>query len=248
MRDIDEVAQVRQALRRLARRREALREAERRRIGLELHDDLQQKLALLRFDMVGLRQELVPPDPAPTAVCLGRLERVEQLLEETMEATRRLVQDLRPPILQEFGLPPALQSLAASHRLAHGQKVDVQVRGPDQWTALPEETATALYRVAQEALNNIRKHSKARTVDMVVEIKPSGHVLMEVSDDGDGFDVEGAGALTNGNGLRGMQERIQSLSGTLRIMSKPGAGTAVLVEVPLSAEEAPGSEPGALRA
>lgn len=232
--DIEEVAMVRTELRRLSRRREALQEAERRRIGLELHDDLQQKLALVRHDIDGLLAEDGTLKEMRSATELERLHRARKLVDETIDATRRMVQDLRPPALSDLGLPTALQALAASHQLAHAQVVDVRIAESDRLASLGEEIALALYRVAQEALNNARKHSKANRIDVALDISANGEVVMEVSDDGQGFNPSELDVSSTGNGLRGMRERVQALGGSLGIISHPGEGTALLARIPLS--------------
>jgi signal transduction histidine kinase len=242
--DIDEIAQVRTELRRLARRREALREAEQRRIGLELHDDLQQKLALLRHEVDGLSQEAQARGDLPSADTAQRLERARGLVDETIESTRRLVQDLCPPILQDLGLPMALRVLAERHQAAHGQRVDLRVLSPLGWAGIPEETATVLYRVAQEALNNVRKHSGAHTVDMTLEREGDRAIVLEVCDDGVGYQASDLDPATTGNGLRSMRERVQALSGQIEWVSQPAEGCAILVRLPLNGElPAPSAEP-----
>ncbi len=246
-RDIDEVAAVRGELRRLWRRREAVQDAERRRIGLELHDDLQQKLALIQQDLNGLRSHLVHGD-APASELTEVLNRARQLVGETIDSTRRLVHDLRPPGLEDLGLPAALQVLAERHCQTFGHSVDLEVNESERWADLPFETAAALYRVVQEALNNIRKHSNAAAVDLSLEIDERGQLTLEISDDGDGFDPVGVTSWSAGIGLRGMHERIQSLSGSLEVISQPGQGTALVIKVPLtaSASSADGPQAAAL--
>lgn len=220
---IEELAQVRHELQRLAREREAAQEAERRRIGLELHDELQQKLSLMRHDLRNWKGE--------------EAERVRGLVNDTIDATRRLVQDLRPPILLELGLPDALQSLGEQHQQAHGQSVDVLIREGLPWESLPEATATALYRIAQEALNNARKHSQANSIHISLNGqtgptgRQEGEVVMEVADDGVGFDRTSR-LSTATNGLRGMQERARALGGRLEVISSTGEGTALIAHLP----------------
>lgn len=244
-RDIEEVAVVRGELRRLWRRREAVQEAERRRIGLELHDDLQQKLALIQQELSRLQRHPVHGD-APTSERTEAINRTRQILNETIDSTRRLVHDLRPPGLDDLGLPAALQVLAERHHQSFGQRVDLQVNGGDHWADLPHESATVLYRVVQEALNNIRKHSNAAAVDLSLEIDEAGELNLEISDDGDGFDPVGVTSWPVGNGLRGMHERIQSLSGSLEVISQPGQGTALVIKVPCAASSADGPQAAAL--
>lgn len=216
--DIRELAQVKAELRRLERGRLSAQEDERKRIGLELHDDLQQKLALVRQDLTWLTPG-------------QHRDRAMSCVDESIASTRRLVMDLRPPMFGEIGLPAALAALARQHQLAHGQTVDLLVPDGDHGFALPEATALALYRIAQEALNNALKHAHAQAIHISLSGAPGGDVVLEVVDDGVGFQ-HNARMLAQGHGLRGMHERAQAQGGHLEVMTAPGDGTAVLARLP----------------
>lgn len=216
--DIHEVAQVKAELVRLDRERQAAQEDERRRIGLELHDDLQQKLALIRQDLVGL--------PADT-----HRDRALSWVDESIAATRRLVMDLHPPVLHEVGLPATLAALCQQHQEVFGQAVDFLAPTDEHWLELPDTTALALYRITQEALNNARKHAHARAVHVGLSGTPGGEAILEVVDDGVGFHRD-PDTRQAGNGLRGMQERAQALGGRLEVTTAPGDGAAVLARLP----------------
>lgn len=216
--DIHEVVQVKAELMRLDRERLAAQEDERRRIGLELHDDLQQKLALARQDLAGLASE-------------PHRDRAMSWVDESIASTRRLVLDLRPPMLSEMGLPAALAALSRQHQQAHGQAVDLLAPYGDHWLELPEASALALYRIAQEALNNILKHAQAQAIHISLSGTPGGDAVLEVVDDGVGFHHD-ARARSQGHGLRGMHERAHILGGRLEVTTAPGDGTVLLVRLP----------------
>ena len=241
--DIEEVAAVRQALQRLQTQRESAAKAERRRLGLELHDDLQQKLALIRMDLARWRK-------TPTMTAAQREQETDRalgLVDQTIESTRRLVRNLRPPTLEGQGIQAAMLELAqlaqATHRPGTGMPmaVDVQVRGDEAGLDASPEMLLSLYRIAQEALNNIVKHAAARHVDLLLDLRDPHWVILEVVDDGNGFhlaavtpagsgDSRAAGA--GGTGLIGMHERVQSLGGSLEIHTHPGEGTALIARLP----------------
>lgn len=233
--EIQEVNAVRKALDRLALQRDQAQEAERKRIGLELHDDLQQKLALLKHQLEVLaRGQAVGPTPsaglAPQTA--DHAQAALTLVDQTIESTRRMVQDLRPAALEEGGLPAALEGLAEQHRQLTGQTVDVQTINEPACEQIPSLQAAMLYRMAQELLNNVRKHAMAQCVSITLDGRSTQEVILEVSDDGKGLSPQAPWA-SRGNGLWGLQERAHLLGGTLTIFSEPGQGSAFVVRVPV---------------
>lgn len=226
--DIDEVRQVLQRMRRLHHERLEAQERERQRIGLELHDDLQQRLAVLRHDVQLMQTRRSPQeDPAQegTAFLLQRID-------DTISATRQLVNDLRPPVLDDFGVAEGLRLLIQRLREAHGLNIDLLLTGEEKAEDLPKPVATALYRVTQEALTNVRKHAQSSTVSVTLDLHDPEWVTLEIADDGVGFEAPSS-APVQSHGLRGMLERVQSLQGSLHIDSKPGEGTVIQVRLPL---------------
>ncbi len=140
---------------------------------------------------------------------------------------RRLAVELRPKALDDFGLVPALERLTEGFSDQTGIAVDLEATGVAR---LPAEVETALYRIVQESLTNVVKHADARTVSVVLT-RQAGGVTTVVEDDGNGFDPQRAGR--NRFGLQGMRERVQLLDGNLRVESRSGAGTTLVVQVPL---------------
>jgi signal transduction histidine kinase len=221
-----------QAYRRLAEAAEVQRrlndrlEAERQRIAHALHDETQQLLANVSIVLEGLRAE------AP-ASCDERITEVRTQLHTLSERVRELSHELRPTILDELGLVPALRFLADGLSRATPLEVEVEAEacGP-----LPDRLETPLYRIAQEALANVVDHSRARRA--VVRVRRRRRALrLSIDDDGIGFDVastlQTGFTRDRGLGLAGIRERVGALAGTLEIHSTPGGGSRILIEVPL---------------
>ena len=202
-------------------------ESERLRIARELHDDTAQALTGIsrRLDMLASEDADMPQEIAQ------RLDELREQTDAVLNGVRRFSQDLRPPVLDDLGLLPALKWLVIALEEQDGIAANIRMTGEPR--RLPRDTELALFRVAQEALNNVRKHSHASAVELMVDFR-DGNIKMVVADNGSGFDLHKSESdLTAGKlGLIGMQERARLLSGTLDIQSKPGEGTSVVVTVP----------------
>jgi signal transduction histidine kinase len=211
----------------LQRSRERLvtaREEERRRLRRDLHDGLGAQLAGL-IVQTGVLRTLIPKDPAAAEALAGEL-RGE--LRTAIADIRRLVHGLRPPALDELGLVGALQRLAERCGTdGRGLRVDVDV--PAELPALPAAIEVAAYRIAQEALTNVVRHSGARNCCVRLAADADGLVL-EVSDDGAGLP---AGAVP-GVGLSSMRERAAETGGSCEVAARPDGGTRVLARLPLA--------------
>jgi signal transduction histidine kinase len=146
-----------------------------------------------------------------------------------LQDVRRLAVELRPAVLDDFGLVPALERLTS----AFSEQTDIRVDFHSALgeTRLPGEAETTLYRVVQESLTNILKHANARHISVSIARRDSG-VAAVIEDDGDGFDLRTV--RDEGIGLLGMRERLALLDGRLEVESRPGAGTTVVAEVPLT--------------
>ncbi len=198
------------------------REEEARRIAHELHDQTGQLLASVHIALDNLVRQV--PEQAGTVQELhGLLDRVEGQL-------RRLSRELRPTILDDLGLAPALEWLAQGVAQRTGLTVTVDARVE----RLPPAIETALYRVIQEALTNATRHARAKSI--TVEVREDGPIILAVvRDDGKGFDVDAALARRGepGLGLISMRERVEALGGEFAIGSVPGKGTKISVTIPL---------------
>jgi two-component system, NarL family, sensor histidine kinase DegS len=205
-------------------------EEERKRLARELHDELSSSLLLLiqRLDSA------VPSGRSRQVIAVKEtLEDVRSRAVESLEQVRRYVQDLRPRILDDLGLSASLEWMADDMQKNHGIKTAVSVKPTER--AVPVDVQLLLFRIAQEALSNVRRHAKARSAAITLELK-SDSIRMVVSDDGRGFkmppqieDLASAGHL----GIMGMTERAKLLDGNLEVVSHPGKGTSVITTVPL---------------
>lgn len=211
-------------LRHLAGRLINAQDEERRRIARELHDDVGQRVASLSIGLSSLRRHL-PDTPELTKAELSRLQQVTVNLAEDM---RDLSHDLHHGVLEYAGLPEALRERCEEITRASNTSIDLHVA--EGWTEVTDDVKLCLYRVAQEALRNIAKHAHARTGRISVACE-NGRVVMEIADDGDGFDANGSGRHC-GLGLLSMRERVRMLGGTLEITSAPKAGTVATVCIP----------------
>lgn len=209
----------------LSRRLVETQENERRHISRELHDEAGQALVSLRYGLRLLEREIDAGGSAD-----GRVAELVQQTDAVIDGLHRLAADLRPASLDHLGLEAALRQYLRSA----GSKLDLTVRfkargfGSER---LPAALETALYRVVQEAMTNVVRHAHATRVDVLAE-RRNGRVMVMIEDDGVGFDPEN---VERGEdfGLLGLRERADALGGTLTLESAPGAGTTVVVEVPL---------------
>jgi signal transduction histidine kinase len=199
-------------------------EQERGRWARELHDETLQSLAVLRMRLSSALREESPDELHET----GR-EAVQQIDDEIVKL-RRLITELRPASLDTIGLEAALRALADQHRQAAGLRIECEFELPRERERRPAPILeTAVYRLVQEALNNVSKHSMADQAELTV--RTSGSVIeIEIFDDGVGFEPN---LVQEGFGLVGMRERAALLGGKLRIESTRGSGTQVQAEIPL---------------
>jgi signal transduction histidine kinase len=213
------LAQKEQARQQLLRRVMAAGEEERKRVARELHDQTGQALTSLIAGLSSLE-----------ATCPKAAE-LRKLSEQTLTEVHDLSVALRPSALDDIGLVAALQKHCSTFAQRHGIKIDCQAVGFDG-LRLPAEVETAAYRVVQEALTNAHRHARAKSVNVLLQRKDGG-VLVVIEDDGDGFDAsQWRTTVMNGNrlGLLGIEERAALCGGTLRIESRRGAGTSLFVE------------------
>ena len=201
------------------RRAMLAQEAERRRVASDLHDEIGQSLTALVLQL----KQAAGGDPPDRDVLRDLVGSAEEILGEVRSVARRL----RPEALDDLGLRSALLALAARLEDAGGLSVEVRI-APDL-PGLTPEVELVLYRVAQESLTNVLRHADARHADVGLRCA-SDAVVLEVADDGRGFDVDSGPA---GEGLRGMRERALFVGGTVTVSSQPGAGTRVRLSVPL---------------
>jgi signal transduction histidine kinase len=219
-RQLAENSQARVDLRELSARLVRAQENERRSLARELHDEIGQSLSAILMETESAECAETPVEVRE------HLSSIHTMAERTVNEVRDLALLLRPSMLDDFGLVPALNWHAREMSKRTGLNVVVTAdEGADD---LPEEHKTCIYRMVQEALNNAARHASARTVEVAVR-RESQRVLFTVQDDGAGFDTR----FVRGLGLLGMDERVRRLGGSLRIDSQPGRGTLVSAELPL---------------
>jgi signal transduction histidine kinase len=218
-----QVALAQGKLKELSARLVEAQEQERRAISRELHDEVGQSLSALLMELGNLGA-VAPGD----AELRNHLESIRKLAESSVNVVRNMALLLRPSMLDDLGLVPALQWQAReiSKRTGMAVTVDAETVADD----LPEDLKTCIYRVVQEALHNCARHAFARSVRIQV-VQESGRIRLTVLDDGQGFDS----THTRGLGLLGMEERVTHLGGRFHLQSQPGHGARLRIEIPLVA-------------
>ena len=210
--------------RRLGRAVWRVQEDERRRLARDLHDGIGQKLTALKHRLEQSAAEVEESQPQ----LRQRIESAIALCSDTLEDTRSLSRLLRPPVLDDLGLDAALRWLARSVGESSGVGIGVEIEPlPD----LDSELQTLLFRVAQEALNNVAKHADAKTVLLRLVVRDA-RLQLQVADDGRGCNPVAA-LKSGGSGLGGMRERLRLHGGRMELHSVPGEGCRLRVVVPL---------------
>jgi signal transduction histidine kinase len=212
-------------MRELSQRLVATQEEERKNLSRELHDHVGQMLTALRMELGRIERTRSPTDAG-----LGRaVIECRRLVDSMVRTVRDLALGLRPSMLDDFGLQPALEWHVRDCARRYGVAVNLNLNG--DFTSLPDAYRTCVYRAVQEALTNCIRHAQARTI--TVAIGGSAEQLdVTVTDDGVGLDTERRG---DGLGLRGIEERVRKLDGTMTIHSTPGRGTTLAIRLPLPA-------------
>ena len=217
-----DLAASRQRLAELARHLQTSVEMERAAIAREIHDDVGGSLTAIKFDLAWLARHLAQPE------MLQRIAGLQDLVDHAVESSQRIMHNLRPAILDQ-GLVPALQWLGQQYEKRHS--INCMVRSSHDAMALPSGVPLVAYRFAQEALTNVTKHAQASQV--TVDLSLARRVLsVEVSDNGKGL-APGDLAKARSFGLRGLQERAATVGGWVDVSSTSGAGTVVMLSVPL---------------
>ena len=216
------LAKSRQELERLSRRLVDAQEAERRSISRELHDEVGQTLGALLVD-IGHLSNLLPAEDRITQEQIGRIKKAA---ETAVKSIRDIALLLRPPMLDDLGLVPALEWQA--RETSRRGEMEVEVHAEELKGDLPDEVKVGIYRLVQEALQNAATHAHAKNATVLLK-RERNSVVVEIIDDGKGFQPE----RTRGMGILGMEERVRQLGGDLAIRSTPGKGTAVHAELPI---------------
>ena len=213
-------------LRDLARHLMTVREEEKARVARALHDEMGSSLTAVNMDLMSVRQRLGEESPLAE-----RLARASSTLKSTVEGMRRIIEDLRPSMLESLGLREAVRSWAKDYAGQSG--IPLAIDTPDEIPGLPPGAAIGLFRIAQEALTNAVRHANASAIRLSMRVEKD-QVILAVVDDGVGIAPRSNGADRPAHGLLAMRERAIALGGTAAIGSGPGGrGTEVKVTAPV---------------
>lgn len=226
LRDITDRLQAERQLQSLTTQLMTAQEEERRRISRELHDDINQRLAILAIEMGNIETgPAISPDQARQA-----FQSLAQRLAAISDDVRRIAYRFHSSILDDLGLSAALKQL--TDEFSTGTGIKTVVVQEDLKDPFPRDISSCLYRIAQECLTNVRRHAKASRVELELTCDGSA-VTLSVQDAGVGFDLERIRSRHLGLGLINMRERVRSVHGKFEIVSQPGHGTQVSVVIPL---------------
>ena len=223
-RHVEAISLANQELENLSARVLEIQEQERRTLSRELHDEVGQTLTALRME-ISQAIHLVPE-----SANRERLQRARQLAESTVRMVRDISLMLRPSLLDDLGLGPALQWQLERFSIRSG--IQYVFEGADAGERLSDPVKTCVFRIAQETLNNCEKYAQASRLRVILR-HDDGRVSLDVQDDGLGFTLDRRGLPSRGTGILGMKERAQKLGGTLSIDTRPGGGTRVTLLLPV---------------
>jgi two-component system sensor histidine kinase UhpB len=226
---LEAVSAQSQQLRTLSARLAEAEEAERKQLARELHDQVGQNLTAVGLNLSIIREAIYDALPQADAIT-GRLDDSLALVEEITDRIRDVMANLRPPVLDDYGLVAALDWYGA--RFSKWADLVVSVQGQEPSPRLAAAIENALFRIAQEALTNTARHARASRVVVRVEVD-NGLVRLVVADDGIGFEPAGPAEFAGRQswGLLSMSERAEAVGGSCRVISRPNQGTQVIVEV-----------------
>ena len=221
-----EVERSREELRALSRHLQTIREEEKARIAREVHDELGSTLTALKMDLDWLGEHL---ESAPGPIAQKRAT-MGKLVEAAVAATRRIVTDLRPSILDDLGLAAALRWQATEFAKHTGARVDVDA--PETGLHIDRDIALALFRIFQETLTNVARHARATKVAVKLSSNDDA-LILRIRDNGVGLSEDDLRKPTS-LGIRGMRERARQLGGDISVSAEPGSGTTVIISIPRS--------------
>ena len=223
---LNALSRSREELREFAAAATSVREQEKSRIARELHDELGQSMTALKMDLIWMTERM----PAGQDALAAKLAAMQGMLDGTVAATRRISADLRPLMLDDLGLLPAVEWLVQTFTERAGVECELNLTSPD--LELQEPYATAVFRILQESLTNIARHAQASRVEITVS-RRGDMVNLSIQDNGRGFATDGP-RKPNSYGLTGLRERAYLLDGQTEIVSAPGQGTRVFVNIPIA--------------
>jgi signal transduction histidine kinase len=228
---LEKSRRMQEELRHLSRQLLSVQEEERRKISRELHDVIAQTLTGINLRLASLKAEA----KVSTNELQEKISRTQQLVEESLDIVHRFASELRPTVLDDLGLIPALKSFMKGFLEESGVRVKLHVCAGIEQSG--NAVRTVLYRISQEALTNVARHAKASQVEVHIQWH-DGIIRMNIQDNGQGFEVDGTLCANKKNrlGLLGMRERVEMVGGTFHVESSPGQPTTVCVEIPCEQE------------
>lgn len=200
-------------------------EIERKKIASELHDGLTQIISAVNYNLEAYLNKYRGMGKDN----LKELREIKKLIIEGIEESRRIIDELRPPVLDEVGLTSAIERYIRRARIESG--LNINIFDETNGESFPANIETAIYRVAREAIFNAQKHANAKKIEVNLKRKDS-ELILKVNDDGRGFDIEEIDKSEDNWGIVGMRERAEILGGSLDIKSSPGKGTRVMLSLP----------------
>jgi len=232
---LEQSRQMQEQLRLLSRQVLTAQEEERKKISRELHDVIAQTLTSINVRLAALKKEAA----LNTKGLERNIARTQQLVEQSVNTVHRFARELRPTVLDDLGLIPALHTFMKTFREQTG--IRVSLSAPAAVNKVSSDKRTVLFRVAQEALTNVARHAQASQAEVTIQ-KLDGRVCMKIKDNGKGFQTERVlyGKKKNRLGLLGMRERLEMVGGNITIESTSGTGTTLQAQIPLADVRAAG--------
>jgi signal transduction histidine kinase len=224
--DVTERKQAESTLRRLSGRLITAQEEERKRIARELHDDLNQRMALISIELEQIGQVL----ENKTGGLAGRIKGLQTKAAEIATEIHHIAYKLHPSKLEHLGLASALRSFCSE--FSRSRQLNIDFINKPISASIPAEATLCVFRVAQECLQNAAKYSGASRINVVLS-EADASVSLVVSDNGCGFEIN-SGTMTRGLGFTSIRERLRLVNGTISVHSKPGSGTDINISVPLT--------------
>lgn len=230
---LEQVTAGRETYQRMARHYLVAQDEERRRIARELHDETSQSLSALALNVRAL-VEMAEMSGCASQELVERMKRVESMAQETAHELTRIINDLRPGLLDSAGLLPAIRRYAEDQ--LEPQDIHVTVEALGTLPRLPPEVEATIFRFTQGAVSNIARHADAKNVHILVD-PGEDRLVLRISDDGCGFDVSSVNGIDEatgrGRGVLAMKERMRLVGGSCEVGSRPGKGTTVVAEIPI---------------
>ena len=238
---LEKSRQMQDEMRSLSRQLLSIQEEERRKISRELHDVIAQTLTGINMHLVTLKAD----SHGSVAQLQAKITSTQHLVEQSLDIVHRFASELRPTVLDDLGLIPALKTFMKDFMEDTGVRVSLKVFAGIEQASIT--VRTVLFRIAQEALTNVARHARASQAEVCIQCL-DGPIRMEVTDNGQGFEVDGAACANKSNrlGMLGMRERVEMIGGTFGVQSAPGQPTTVRVEIPPDTAPSPGTSPPSL--